>query len=184
MRERGREGRGRGVLPSSFLPRSSGGGRAWPSAAGGGHPPSSRGRPPWGTTMDKDCLLKPAFPLYRQDTQLQTPRRGPAASPRASALLPRGCPGRRPRLPPRLPAEPAAHSLCSGSGKSHTPYRPVASDHPPRRGREATAPPCLRHPSRSGAWSRERPQEGRGCSEGTRGQGWALGPWTPLGPPS
>lgn len=193
-REREREGEGKGgdsgVVEPPCLPPSFLGARGWEDLAFccWRRPPSQQ---PWETTMGDHhgpsflrCLLKPAFPLYPQDTQLQTPRRGPAASPRASALPPRGCPGRCPLPPPRPPAEPAAHSLCSHWGKSHAPYRPVASDHPPRRGREAMAPPCLRHPSRSGAWSRERPREGRGCSEGARDRGWAPGQWTPPGPPS
>lgn len=191
MRERGREGRGqrggRASLPSSFLPRSSGGGRTWPSAAGGGHPPSSRGRPPWGTTTDRPSSA--ACSSLRSVSTVRThsfrPQDGGRPPPQGRVPCRRGAvPGGAPRLPPHLPAELATHSLCCRSGKSHTPYSPVASDHPPRRGREATAPPCLRHPSRSGAWSRERPREGRGCSEGARGRGWAPGPWMPLGPPS
>lgn len=97
----GREGTaGWQSLPAFVLPSSELWGREDLAFCCWRRPPSQQ---PWETPMGDHhgpsflrCLLKPAFRLYRQDTQLQTPRRGPAASPRASALPPRGCPGRRP----------------------------------------------------------------------------------------
>lgn len=80
--EREREGEGRqgtagarslsapSTLPSSCSPGSSGGGRTWPSAAGGGRPPSSCKGPPRGTTMD--CPSSAACSSPRSHSTVRT----------------------------------------------------------------------------------------------------------------
>lgn len=132
-------------------------------------PPSQQ---PRGTTVGDHhgpsflcCLLKPAFPLYCQDTQLLDPKRGPPPRGRAglsAALAARRASRPRPTLgcpQPLLPLRKVPRSL-----QTHR-LRPSA-----QTGMEATAPPCLRPPSRSGARSRERPVRDGGL-RGRRGRG-------------
>lgn len=168
---RGQQGRGASLLCPPCLPPALLGALG---AAGPGLPlleeatlPAAardhRGGPPW--TSFLCCLLKPAFPLYRQDTQLLDPKRGPPPRGRAglsAALAARRASRPRPTLgcpQPLLPLRKVPRSL-----QTHR-LRPSA-----QTGMEATAPPCLRPPSRSAARSRERPVRDGGL-RGRRGRG-------------
>lgn len=154
-------------LPSSCSPGSSGGSRTWPSAAGGGRPPSGRGGPLQGPTTDRPSSTACSSPRSRSTIRthsLQTPSRG---------RLPegeRGCRCPQSRLPQAHPGPPTLSLLllekvphCLQTRR----LRPLA-----QTGTEATAPPCVRPPSRSGARSRERPVRGGGVQ---RAPGSGLG---------
>lgn len=127
--EREREGEGRqgtagarslsalSTLPSSCSPGSSGGGRTWPSAAGGGHPPSSREGPPWGTTMDFLPLLpaQARVPTLPSGHTAFRPQAG-ATSARASRAV--GCPGCPQSQPPQ--AHPGLPTTSAPAQESPT----------------------------------------------------------------
>lgn len=98
-------------LLSSCSPGSSGGSRTWPSAAGGGRPPSGRGGPLQGPTTDCPSSTACSSPRSRSTVRthsLQTPSRGG----RAGLSLP---------AEPAAPGPPwAAHTFSAPARESPT----------------------------------------------------------------